>query len=419
MNLSNIILTESELGRLFLSILFLLISSHSLGTLFNRFYLPRVIGEILGGILLGPSCLGFFFPKIYSQLFNFFPAHGNILSFLYWTGLAFLMLSTGFKIDNSLNFKDQKVVINLIISATLLPTLGGILYYYLYDFSFYRGSSGTDLSMMIILCVAISVTSIPVISKIFIDLGIIETRFAKIVLAASMLQDLILWAALAVATQTVSNKDISIISIIITTLLFLTVSLFFGPSFIHYLSHIKKGVLLKSSTTTYIIVVFLCMIVIANFLKVNIAFGALIGGIILSKLPKEKFHQAKNSITEVSLSFFVPLYFSIVGLKINLPTSFDLNLLLSFLFISSFLEIGSVMLGLKFFKNSWLTSLNFGFAMNTRGGPGIILASVAYEFSIINETFFVVLILVSIITSLLSGAWFKYVLNRDWSLCET
>ena len=56
--------------------------------------------------------------------------------------------------------------------------------------------------------------------------------------------------------------------------------------------------------------------------------------------------------------------------------------------------------------------------MNTRGGPGILLASTAYEFSIINETFFVVLVLIAIVTSLVSGAWFKFILNRGWSLCE-
>jgi len=65
-----------------------------------------------------------------------------------------------------------------------------------------------------------------------------------------------------------------------------------------------------------------------------------------------------------------------------------------------------------------LTSLNFGFAMNARGGPGIVMASIAYEFSIINEAFFIVLILVAIITSLISGAWFKFVLNHGWQLYE-
>jgi Kef-type K+ transport system membrane component KefB len=141
-------------------------------------------------------------------------------------------------------------------------------------------------------------------------------------------------------------------------------------------------------------------------------------GIIISTLPKETFQTARDSVSEFSLGFFIPIYFAIVGLKINLPAYFDMNLFVTFLFISSLLEIGSVFLALMVMKMNWLTSLNFGLAMNTRGGPGIVIASIAYEFSIINESFFVVLILAAIITSLVSGTWFKFVLNRGWSLYD-
>ena len=160
------------------------------------------------------------------------------------------------------------------------------------------------------------------------------------------------------------------------------------------------------------------MIVMANSLGINIAFGALMAGYIIRTLSDKTFQSARDSISSFSLSFFIPIYFAIVGLKINLVSHFDVNLFLTFLFISSFLEIGSVCLGLRALKMDWLTRFNFGMAMNARGGPGIIIASMAYEFSIINEAFFLILILVAIVTSMISGSWFKFVLNRGWPLYQ-
>lgn len=416
MEVTKIFLNEANLGHIFLAILTLLFFAHLFGHVFSKLHLPRVIGEICGGLFLGPSGLGMISPEIYNTLFNSFPEQGKILSLLYWVGLVLLMLIAGFKVNHSPGFKDQKLVANLVISATLFPILGGILYYHLYDFTPYQGKASSDLSMAIIVCISIAVTSIPVISKMFIDLGIIHSRFAKIVLATSTIQDLILWVALGIAIKTASQAETPIYSVALISFAFLGGSLVIGPYLANFMSQLNGNFLLASSPIGYILGICFFMAIFANLLGVNIAFGGLMAGIIISTLPKDTFQAARDSISEFSLAFFIPIYFAIVGLKINLPAYFDMNLFVTFLFISSLLETGSVFLALMIMKMSWLTSLNFGLAMNTRGGPGIVIASIAYEFSIINEAFFVVLILAAIITSLASGIWFKFVLNRGWPL---
>jgi Kef-type K+ transport system membrane component KefB len=416
MSLSNIVLNEIELGRIFLSILILLISAHLFGYVFNKISLPRVVGEIFGGVIIGPSGLGNISPDSYNHLFNFFPEEGKILSFIYWVGLVLLMLTAGFKFNKASYFQDRKLIFNLLISSTILPILGGVLYFYLYDFTAYKGISGNNLSLSIVVCISIAITSIPVISKIFIDLGIMDSRFAKIVLATATLHDLILWVALDVALKTSPKDNFDIFLGGITTILFLMFSLFIGQPLIHYLNNFKVEKLSTTSSLSYILIICLLMIIMTNYLGINIIFGALMAGIMVGALIKENFKIAKDAIANFSLAFFIPIYFAIVGLKINLLASFDLKLFLAFLFISSLLEIGSVVLGLWLVRKDLLTCFNFGFAMNTRGGPGIVIASLAYEFSIINETFFVVLILVAIATSVISGAWFRFILRQGWPL---
>ncbi|MBL8676598.1 MAG: cation:proton antiporter, partial [Alphaproteobacteria bacterium] len=188
MTLQNIFLSEANLGHMFLGVLTLLFSAHLFGQIFNNMRLPRVAGEICGGIVLGPSGMGAIYPEMYASLFNAFPEEGKILSFFYWMGFIFLLFTAGFNIDRSSGVKDQKIISNLVISATLLPMLGGVIYCYLYDFTPYQGTAGSEFSMSIIVCISIAVTSIPVISKIFIDLDIINSRFAKVVLATSTIQ---------------------------------------------------------------------------------------------------------------------------------------------------------------------------------------------------------------------------------------
>ena len=416
MSLPNLVLNEMELGRLFLSIFSLLIFSHLLGYVFNKLSLPRVVGEIFGGLLLGPSGLGNISPDNYNHLFNAFPEEGKILSFIYWVGLVLLMLTAGFKFNTTSYFQDRNIISNLIISSTILPILGGLLYLYWFDFGPYKGMSGNNLSLSIIVCISISITSIPVISKIFIDLQIMNSRFAKIVLATATLHDLILWVALDVAIKTSTKDNIDILLGGLTTILFLVFSLFIGQPLISSLNKLKVEIFSTTSSVSYILVFCFLMIIITNYLGINIIFGALMAGIMVGSLVKGSFQVAKDAISNFSLAFFIPIYFAIVGLKLNLLASFDLKLFLAFLFISSLLEIGSVVLGLRLARKSLLTCINFGFAMNTRGGPGIVIASLAYEFSIINETFFVVLILVAIATSVISGAWFRFILRQGWPL---
>jgi Kef-type K+ transport system membrane component KefB len=153
-------------------------------------------------------------------------------------------------------------------------------------------------------------------------------------------------------------------------------------------------------------------------LNVNIVFGAFLAGIVIGLMPNEKFEKEKNHIKAIGLAFFIPVYFAIVGLKLDLIHSFEIGFFLWFLLFSSAFEITGTMIAAKLIKKDWLSSFNLGVAMNTRGGPGIVLATVVFDLGIINETFFVTLVLAAIVTSLAAGCWFKYVLSKGWDLLK-
>jgi Kef-type K+ transport system membrane component KefB len=106
----------------------------------------------------------------------------------------------------------------------------------------------------------------------------------------------------------------------------------------------------------------------------------------------------------------------VVGLKLDIINHFDLRFFIFFLLFTTLFESFGTFTAAKIINKDFLTSFNFSVAMNTRGGPGIVLATIAFDLGIINQTFFVVLVLIAIITSLLAGFWFRYVLNKNLPL---
>jgi Kef-type K+ transport system membrane component KefB len=334
-------------------------------------------------------------------------------------GLVLLMFVSGFEIQRSFDKDDKKTVLALLMGATIIPFIAGWAAPSFYDFQPFLGPQKNLLALKIVIAVAVAVTSIPVISKIFIDLNIIHTKFAKIILATATIQDIILWVALAIATGILGADAVSVSSIaynVALTLTFFCVALLIMPKMIGYSNNMTMNFMIKSSASGYALFICFVFSAIASTLDINIVFGAFLAGVVIGTLPSAKFDAVKTHIKDISIAFFIPIYFAIVGLKIDLIHHFDLTFFLGFLLFTTFFEAAGTFLASKLIGHNFLSSFNFAVAMNARGGPGIVLATVAYDMGIINETFFVTLVMIAITTSLLAGFWFSFSISKGWEL---
>jgi len=123
-----------------------------------------------------------------------------------------------------------------------------------------------------------------------------------------------------------------------------------------------------------------------------------------------------DAIGKVSFAFFIPVYFAIVGMKLDLLRGFSLGMLAMFLVGSCVVKILSVGLAGRFAGFRGLDLVNLAITTNARGGPGIVLASVAFDAGIISPKFYTTLVLAAVLTSQMAGAWLEYVLRRGWPL---
>ena len=408
-------------ARPLLAIVLLLASAQVFGFLFKKIAMPRVIGEIAGGLILGPTVLGHFFPEAYDWLFHG-PATGSrMMSLLYWTGLILLMLISGFETQTSFNKTDKRTLLIILLGATI-PFIVGWAMPSLFDFSAYLGTENNLFALKPVVAIAFAVTSIPVISRIFIDLGLINSHFAKIIIATATIQDMFLWVVLSAALGLVGSKATSVtdvLTILLLTLALFVATLYMLPRMIRSVHQAGGRLFSRSSIPAFDLGIVFILIAVAYFFSINIVFAAFLSGIVLKLVFREKVENNKHTVSRISLMFFIPFYFAIVGWKLDLINHFNFLFFLGFLLFSSAVKMTSILLAARLQGWTWLTSLNFSFAMNTRGGPGIVLATVAFEAGIINKSFFSTLVITSIVTSLFAGCWFRLVALKGWKLMNS
>ena len=262
-------------------------------------------------------------------------------------------------------------------------------------------------------------TSVPVVSKIFADLKILHTRFARLVLGVAVLEDIVLWLALAVATalagKTVLNPR-QMSYHLLTTVGFFGLGLTIVPRMVKRLNKSKFNVFAKQSPVAYAIAVLLAYCVVAGALDVSLVFAAFLAGFAVVHKKRRLFAEALDAIGKVSFAFFIPVYFAIVGLKLDLIRGLSLWMIGTFILGSCVVKTLSVSLAGRCAGFRGLDLINLAITTNARGGPGIVLASVAFDAGIISPQFYTTLVVAAVLTSQVAGAWLDFVLRKGWPL---
>jgi Kef-type K+ transport system membrane component KefB len=429
MNLAN-----ADVIHLLLAVVLLLLVAHSLGWLFVRFRQPRVAGEILGGLLLGPTVLGLWLPDWQRLVFQDGKATQIGLGIFYQLGLLLLMYCSGAELRSILARRDGKATIGIALLGNLLPFVAGLAFVRLYDTDRFLGPARDRTAFLLVFALAMAVTSIPVIARIMADLGILGSRFARIVLSVAVLEDLLVYVMLNLALAMVALPHADALSLpgllglqpasalgngyyVVSTLAFFALAAVLGPGFVQRLASVRVNVLHRSSPIAFQFVLLLGLTSLAAFLGVSPIFGALVAGILAGDLRGEA-EQARQTVQGFAYAVFIPLYFAIVGMRLDLAHHFEPVFFVFFLAFACLVKAASCYLGARLTGQSRRASWNLAVALNARGGPGIVLASVALDALIIDETFYTSLVMLALITSVLAGSWLQMALKRREGLLD-
>ena len=410
-------MSNADITRVLLALLLLVGCAQLLGYVFVRFRQPKVVGEILAGVVLGPALLGRL--PFLAHIMQGAMHQGNILDFVYWLGLLLLMFLAGAETQQLFTHDERREVGWLIIVGTGLPFLIGLALAPWIIRPSLAGPNGNRISLTIILAVGVAVTSVPVVSKIFADLKILHTRFARLVLGVAVLEDIVLWLALAVATATAGKAALHPRALslhLLATVAFFVLGLTLVPRIVKRINKARFNVMARHSPTGYALAVLLAYCAVAGAMDVSLVFAAFLAGFAVVHKKRRLFADALDAIGKVAFAFFVPVYFAIVGLKLDLVHGVSIGMMLAFIAGTCAVKILSVSLAARFAGFRGLDLLNLAITTNARGGPGIVLASVAFDAGIISPKFYTTLVVAAVFTSQIAGAWLDYVLRKGWPL---
>src|SRR5580692_6893610 len=410
-------MSNADLTSILLVLLLLVGLAQLLGYVSVKLRQPRVVGEIVAGIVLGPALMGRL--PFASRLLEAATHQGHVLNFVYWLGLLLLMFLSGAETRGLFSREERREVGWLVIVGTGIPFVLGLTLGPWLIRPALSGPNGNHISLIIILAVGVAVTSVPVVSKIFADLKILHTRFARVILGVAVLEDIVLWMALALATAMAGKTALNPRQVsyhLITTIGFFGLGLTIVPRLIKRVNKSRFNVFAQQSPVAYAIAVLLGYCVIAGALDVNIVFAAFLAGIAVVHKRRRLFAEALDAIGKVSFAFFIPVYFALVGLKLDLVHGLSLWMLAAFLLGSCLVKVLSVWLAGRLAGFRGLDLLNLAITTNARGGPGIVLASVAFDAGIISPRFYTTLVVAAVLTSQIAGAWLDYVLRQGWPL---
>lgn len=424
-------MTEQQLGSLTLALLLIVGVATGLGHLFSRWRQPRVVGEILAGVVLGPTVLGHLAPSFSHSLFGAgrTATPAVVLDFLYQVGLLLLLFVSGVEVRRVFATRtSRRQTWWLLGVGTSLPFMLTLALSPIIPLHSLMGPVGNRASLLLVLATAAAVTSIPVISKIFADLGILRTRFAGLVLGVAMLEDIALYGVLAVATTLAaaaagsagSNLVRDIAVHVVVTSAFMVAGLTVVPTLLSRIGRSRFNPLAKTSPLAWMLIVLLAYTSIAAALDVKVIFGAFLAGFGLvggfKGTERERIARPAEAITSVSFALFIPVYFAMVGFRLNLARTFSLGLLVAFLVGSTILRLCSAGLAARLAGFRKLDIVNIAVTANARGGPGIVLATVAFDAGIVSAPFFTALVVTAVLTSQLAGLWLDRVLRKGWPL---
>ena len=395
---------QHSVGLLILQIIAIIIVARGIGFFFKKMGQPVVIGEILAGIVLGPSLLGTYFPEFSNFLFAKESLGG--LQIFSQVGLVLFMFVIGMELN-------LKVLKNTAYEATVIShasiiipfALGIGLAYYLYPS--FAPTNIPFSSFSLFIGISMSITAFPVLARIVQEKGLHKTKIGALSLICAAINDITAWCLLAVIIAVVKAGSFasSIYTIVFAiAYVFLMISVV-RPFLKKIVSSSKSDISLNK---TLVVIVFLVLL-ISSFITETIGIHALFGAFMAGTIMPENIRFRKlfiEKIEDVALVLFLPIFFVISGLKTEIGLIDNSNLWeLTGIIIA--VDIAGKFIGSaaaeKFVGQSWKDSLTLGTLMNTRGLMEIVVLNIGYDLGVLNAEIFVMLILMALTTTFMTG----------------
>jgi Kef-type K+ transport system membrane component KefB len=392
------------LSRLLLQITVIIVVSRVLAFLVAKIGQPLVIGEIIAGIVLGPSLLGLFWPGMSGFLFP--PASLPNIEVLSQLGLILFMFIIGLELDVHLLQDKAHTAIVVSHASIIIPFAMGVsLAYFLY--TTFAPPHISFLGFGLFMGIAMSITAFPVLARILQERGLTQSPLGVLALTSAAAGDVTAWCILAVLIAVVQAGTVTsaLFTILLSVVYVIAMLALVRPLLRYLASHFVSSENLNRSFTVIAFVVLFLSAFTSELIGIHALFGAFLAGVIMpAQIEFRKMLSVK--IEDVSLVILLPLFFASTGLKTQIGLLNDISAwlicgLISFVAVAG--KVGGSLVAARFTGQSWSESLELGALMNTRGLMELIVLTIGYDLGVLSPTIFTMMVLMALVTTFMTS----------------
>jgi Kef-type K+ transport system membrane component KefB len=392
------------LAILLAQIITIIIVARFFGWVFRKIGQPSVIGEIIAGIVLGPSLLGLYFPEFSLDLFPI-ESLGN-LQFLSQIGLILFMFVIGMELDLKVLQNRAKDAIVISHASIVIPFALGIGLAYFVYFKF-APAGVAFLPFALFMGIAMSITAFPVLARIVQERGIHKTKLGAIVITCAAADDITAWCLLAAVIAIVkAGTFVSSLYIIGLAIGYVLVMLFVVKPFLKKIGELYGT---KSSLNKPVVAIFFLTLIVSSYITeiigIHALFGAFMTGVIMPDITKFR-NLFIEKVEDVSVILLLPLFFVYTGLRTEIGLINDPYLWKVTGFIILVAVVGKFFgsaLAAKFVGQSWRDSLTIGALMNTRGLMELIVLNIGLDLKVLTPEVFTMMVIMALVTTFMTG----------------
>jgi Kef-type K+ transport system membrane component KefB/nucleotide-binding universal stress UspA family protein len=402
---------------LLVQIALLIAVGRGLGEVMQRIGQPSVVGELLCGLLLGPSLFGWVWPEAQHAIFPSSPEQKALLDGIAQFGILLLLLLTGMEIDLGLVRKVGKAAIAISITGIVVPFICGFA---LGEFLPQNLLPHPEARLVasLFLGTALSISSVKIVAVVVREMNFMRRNVGQIIVASAIIDDTIGWIIIAMIFSLAAHGTLEVYSVgqaLFGTFAFLAVSLTIGRRLVFRLIRWANDHLVSSAAViTVILLLMSAMAMITHLIGVHTVLGAFVAGVLVGESPILT-RQIDERLRGLISSLFMPVFFGLAGLSADLTVLKDPNLLMltaALVLIASIGKFGGAFVGGTLGGLTRRESYALATGMNARGSTEVIIAAVGLSIGVLSQNLFSMIICMAILTTMAMPPMLRAALAR-------
>ena len=407
-------MTEHQLFLFLAEVAVLFLAARVGGEIAARIGIPLHVGELVVGMMLGPSLLGWLWPNGFEAVFPKDVLQRSLLDIFSWTGIIFLVLIGGLETRLGILRRARGAVLGGWLGGFFLPFVAG----------FGLGLSfpdnlvppGIDRPVFaLFLATAMSISAVPVIARILMDLDLYKTRIGMVILSSAIADDTIGWVVLSIVAGLASGgvQAGAVLRTLGLTAAFLLTAFTVGRNFVRKSMRFSSRLRVPHAQVSMMLLLVFAFGALTQAIGVHLVLGSFVAAILIGRLPQVD-RSAIESVRQVGMGFFVPFFFAYTGIKVDLTSLHGSALMFTLLavVVACLGKLIGGSIGARFGGLPKWEAIAVGVGLNARGAMELVIAAIGLSIGVLNEATYAIIVLIAVLTTVMTAPLLKFCVGR-------